>query len=571
MGQVCPDGSLLARNALDWLLVVAHERGTALAWTGRPDGDELDPTLYSGTAGIVLAFLEGYQHFRDDRYAEAAARGARTIVAAVGQEWGLSSLYLGLAGMAFALRAVHDMLGDRSAGLAAVRALDLVRSRFDGERWGDQFELLGGNAGIALGAARAGGPDLAVLAVTPYLAAAEPTAGGVHWEVRAGVPARFHHMSHGTLGIVYALAAIGHAAGRGDLIELALAGAADVVSRNEADPAGFLVPHSDPQHKPELIERYSYGWCHGPAGDAQAFRLLAQVTGDPAWRDLADRCWHTVLHSGLPNRLRPGFWDNSGRCCGTAGVLALACDRMSNRQTNSPSPTSSPATSPRVPPWTPTAPAGATTNPEPARAPWHRVPDGRWATPAPEEAAGEVKTMYDKDLAAQGYVANFTRAFSGRPEVLQGWLTLKNAITSGMDPRLYELATVATATAIRSSYCSLVHGRILAASYYSAGQVESIAENDVADALDAADAAVVRFARKVAEAAEKITQEDVDELRDFGFSDVDVFNVIVAAAARCFFSKVLDATGTLPDAALHEIPDQLRSALTVGREIASGT
>lgn len=325
---ICPDGSLLARNALDWLLVMAHQRGTALAWTGRPDDDELDPTLYSGTAGIVLAFLEGYQHFRDDRYAQAAARGAQTIAAAVGQEWELSSLYFGLAGLAFALRAVHDMLGDRRTGQAAVRALDLVRSRFDGERWADQFELLGGNAGIAVGAARAGDLDLAVLAVTPYLAAAEPTAGGVHWEVRAGVPARFHHISHGTLGIVYALAAVGHAADRGDLIELALAGAADVVSRNEAGPAGFLVPHSDPQHKPERTERYSYGWCHGPAGDAQAFRLLAQVTGDPAWPDLAGRCWHTVTRSGLPNRLRPGFWDNSGRCCGTAGVLALACDRQ---------------------------------------------------------------------------------------------------------------------------------------------------------------------------------------------------------------------------------------------------
>ena len=31
--------------------------------------------------------------------------------------------------------------------------------------------------------------------------------------------------------------------------------------------------------------------------------------------------------SGLPRRIRPGFWDNNGRCCGTAGVLALACDR----------------------------------------------------------------------------------------------------------------------------------------------------------------------------------------------------------------------------------------------------
>jgi hypothetical protein len=47
-----------------------------------------------------------------------------------------------------------------------------------------------------------------------------------------------------------------------------------------------------------------------------------------------------------------------------------------------------------------------------------------------------------------------------------------------------------------------------------------------------------------------------------------VFNIILAAAARCFFSKVLDATGTLADPVLHDMPDQLRAALAVGREIA---
>ena len=191
-------------------------------------------------------------------------------------------------------------------------------------------------------------------------------------------------------------------------------------------------------------------------------------------------------------------------------------------------------------------------------------------TVPPDDASGEVKAMYDKDLAAQGYVANHTQAFSARPDVLQGWLALKDAITSGMDPRLYELATVAAATAIRSSYCSLVHGNILATGYYPAEQVVSIAGDgdEAAAALDAVDAAVVRFARKVAEEAEQITPEDVGELRRLGFSDADVFNVILAAAARCFFSKVLDATGTLPDAALNDLPDRLRAALTVGRDIA---
>lgn len=315
----------LAAGALDWLLGAARPAGTGWTWPATVPGTEADFTLYHGSAGIVLALLEARRHFGDDRYGDAAARGAAAL-AATADHVTDCSLYFGLTGKAVALQAVHVQLGDAAAGAAARRALDRVRSEFDGQRWGPMFELLSGNAGIALGALHAGYPDLAVLAAQPYVRTADPTPGGVNWAVRPG-PARSHHLAHGTLGIVLALAATGAAAGRRDLIDLALAGAADVVARNEAGPGGFLVPHSDPQHRPDLIDRYSYGWCNGPAGDAHAFRLLGAVTSDPAWAALAGRCWQTVTRSGLPRRIRPGFWDNSGRCCGTAGVLALACDR----------------------------------------------------------------------------------------------------------------------------------------------------------------------------------------------------------------------------------------------------
>ena len=315
----------VAAAAADWMIGRARRTDTGLTWATTGTGTEADHTLYSGGAGIVLALLEAQRHFQDDRYGDAALRGAAALAAALDGEEDCS-LYFGLTGTAVALRAVHHLLGDPAADRAAARALSRVRSRFDGRRWGAMFELLFGNAGIALGALHAGDLDLAVLAVQPYLDTADRTPGGVNWAVRPSPP-RSHHLAHGTLGIVQALASVGAAAGRTDLIELALAGAADVVSRDEAGPAGFLVPHSDPPHRPDLIERYSYGWCNGPAGDAQVFRLLGAVTGDLAWTVLADRCWHTVTHCGLPRRVRPGFWDNNGRCCGTAGVLALAGDR----------------------------------------------------------------------------------------------------------------------------------------------------------------------------------------------------------------------------------------------------
>lgn len=299
----------LARGAADWLI----------ANTG---ADPEDPSLYHGLAGVVLALHEAYEHFGDDQYRQAVARGADALSVQVDKLEGCS-LYFGLVGVAVALRALG-----RDA--AADRALKRVRYRFDGQRWNEMFELFMGNAGIGLSALHAGDLDLAVTAVTPYLTTADRTACGVNWAVRPS-PARSHHIAHGTLGIVFALASVGEAAGRADMIEMALAGAADVVSRNQAGPDGFLVPHSDPPHRPDFIERYSYGWCNGPAGDAQVFRLLASITRDKTWTDMADRCWRTVRESGLPTRIRPGFWDNNGRCCGTAGVLALACDRIVER------------------------------------------------------------------------------------------------------------------------------------------------------------------------------------------------------------------------------------------------
>ena len=100
------------------------------------------------------------------------------------------------------------------------------------------------------GALHAGDLDLAVLAVTPYGETADPTPGGVNWAVRPG-PARSHHIAHGTLGIVSALAAVGTAAGSKDMLALALAGAADVVSRNATylenlAQISWLTPFVDP-------------------------------------------------------------------------------------------------------------------------------------------------------------------------------------------------------------------------------------------------------------------------------------------------------------------------------------
>jgi uncharacterized peroxidase-related enzyme len=190
----------------------------------------------------------------------------------------------------------------------------------------------------------------------------------------------------------------------------------------------------------------------------------------------------------------------------------------------------------------------------------------------PEHEASEpVTEMFDQDRATWGFIPNFTRTFALRPNVYAAWRHLNGAIKSSMDPRRYELATVAAAAALRSSYCTLAHGRVLVEKFLPAeGVVQLLADRAVAP-LDATERAVIHLAEQVALHADQVTQDDVDELRVLGLTDEEIFDVILAAAARSFFAKALDATGTAPDAAFRQLEPDLVEALTVGRPIAEAT
>jgi len=70
----------------------------------------------------------------------------------------------------------------------------------------------------------------------------------------------------------------------------------------------------------------------------------------------------------------------------------------------------------------------------------------------PEQASGDAQELYEKDLAKKGYISNYTRAYSLRPEVLEAWRQLQGSIRRNMRLRRYELVTFAAATALHCSY-----------------------------------------------------------------------------------------------------------------------
>ena len=164
-------------------------------------------------------------------------------------------------------------------------------------------------------------------------------------------------------------------------------------------------------------------------------------------------------------------------------------------------------------------------------------------------------------------VTNHARAFAHRPAVYSAWAELLGAIKSTMDERLYELVTLAAARGLRSSYCALAHGRVLLERHLSAADVVAFANEPASAPLTPVEAATVRLAGKVVADATTVSAEDVNELRELGLSDAEIFDIVAAAAARCFFSKTLDALGVQPDAEFAELAPELRDALVTGRPI----
>jgi uncharacterized peroxidase-related enzyme len=182
------------------------------------------------------------------------------------------------------------------------------------------------------------------------------------------------------------------------------------------------------------------------------------------------------------------------------------------------------------------------------------------------ESNDDVRAMYERQQAHYGYVPNYAKVFCHRPEVMGLWAQLQAGIRRHMDKRRFELVTFAAANALRSTLCSLAHGKALM-EFFSAGDVQAMVRGKTPESLSAAEAAMMSFARRVAQDATAITSGEIARLKQHGFTDAEIFDIAATAAARAFWTKVIEALGVEADAPFRAMDYELRKALTVGRPV----
>lgn len=184
----------------------------------------------------------------------------------------------------------------------------------------------------------------------------------------------------------------------------------------------------------------------------------------------------------------------------------------------------------------------------------------------PADATGEIADLYEDEIASMGYVMQATQCWSARPDIIVPVEKLIHQIRDGFSLGLLEfrLITFVAAQFVPSSYCSHVYFRALSG-LLGREQTLAIRRNYRTAGLSEQRVAMLAYTEQICRDASRITEADIQRLRDVGFSDLNIADIALAASFRNFLSRYFDAVGAMPeDAVLDQDPD-VRQELAVGR------
>ncbi|MFG0257873.1 MAG: carboxymuconolactone decarboxylase family protein [Phycisphaerales bacterium JB043] len=150
----------------------------------------------------------------------------------------------------------------------------------------------------------------------------------------------------------------------------------------------------------------------------------------------------------------------------------------------------------------------------------------------PQTAQGKGKELLDAVKSKLGIVPNMTRAMANSPSVLEGYLGLSGAVASGvLTPQLREKIALRSAQVNGCGYCLAAHTAI--------GKSVKLQDNEITDArqgvsTDATDSAAIAFADAIIEKRGAVSDEDVQAVRDAGFGDGEIAEIISNVVLNIF-------------------------------------
>jgi uncharacterized peroxidase-related enzyme len=170
----------------------------------------------------------------------------------------------------------------------------------------------------------------------------------------------------------------------------------------------------------------------------------------------------------------------------------------------------------------------------------------RTAALKPEQVPVNSKPTLDAFSKNIGFTPNMMATFAQSPIAFNAWATFRSSLNKALDMKTREAISLIVSEVNGCNYCLAVHS-------YAANMAKMPAEEIIlarkGRATDPKRDAAVQFAHKVIEARGQVSDADVKAVRDAGYTDANVMEIIALVALYSltnFFNNVFDPEKDFP-------------------------
>ena len=149
-----------------------------------------------------------------------------------------------------------------------------------------------------------------------------------------------------------------------------------------------------------------------------------------------------------------------------------------------------------------------------------------------------------------GFIPNFFKAQTARPDLIDAQVQLVEATLlkeGALSRRLKEYIFLVCSAANLSTYCVTAHCEIIRMLRIEGPEPEQIALDHNQTDLPIVDKVLLNFSLKLNNHPLRITQDDIDDLRTYGFNDQQILEAVMCVGLAKFANYIGFGLGTVPD------------------------
>src|SRR3981189_1512761 len=171
----------------------------------------------------------------------------------------------------------------------------------------------------------------------------------------------------------------------------------------------------------------------------------------------------------------------------------------------------------------------------------------RSAALKPEQVPADSKPTLDAFTKNIGFTPNMMATFAASPIAFNAWATFFGSLSKALDVKTRDSIGLAVSEVNGYNYCLTVHS--FTAEHMAKLPADEIILARKGHSSDPKRDAAVRFARKVIESRGHVTDADVQAVRDAGYTDANIMEIVALVAMYSltnFFNNVFNPDKDFP-------------------------